>query len=221
MKKYLALFLSLALLLTTIPFSASAAETQSGHETLVQKACYAFPEYAEKMQNPQDGAQLYSRSAMPRELLVKETRPVSDTEYVTYSEYSDGLILLSGYDFTAESTTVNYVTGSTYRNITIDIEATCVNDVSYDGYFYLKGVSYSLRDNEFDVITNPGTESRTGYCTKATRTTYTEKESYTTNAGIVYRLWFQLGPTGYYTVESQLSLYVGGDTAGLDHISLD
>lgn len=219
MKKCMAMLLTLALLLTLIPLSASAAESPSGYESLVQKAVSAFPEHANKLQNPDNSAIFQSRGVTSRELLISETRPISDREYVTYAEYSDGLILLSGYEFTADTTTVSYVTGSTYRNITIDIEATCVNDVGYNGYFYLEGVSYSLRDNEFDVITNPGTASRTGYCTSATRTVYTANESNTTYARIAYALCFQLGPTGYYTVNSELLLYVGEDTAVLDHVN--
>ena len=141
MRRCLALFLSIALLLTTVPFVVFAAETkQLGYDSLVQKASAAFPEYAEKMQNPRGITFLNSQSPMPRELVINETRPISDTEYITYSEYSDGLILLSGYDFTYDSTTVSDITGSTSRDITIDIEATCVNDVGYTGYFSLKGV---------------------------------------------------------------------------------
>lgn len=57
-----------------------------------------------------------------------------------------GLVLLSDYDFTYETTEVDYYTGSTYRSITIDIEAACVA-AGYNGYFYLDGVSYKLYEH--------------------------------------------------------------------------
>lgn len=219
MKRFVIMLLAFALLLGTMSFNVSAVEIeQSGHGALVQKAMSAFPEYAEKLENPKGGAEFISREASIRELLVNETRAISSKEYITYTEYSDGLILLSGYEFTADTTTVNYVTGASSRDITINIEATCVNDVNYDGYFYLNGVSYSLRNSDFDIITNPGTASREGYCTKATRTVFTAQETLTGYARIAYDLCFQLGPTGYYTMNSELLVYVGEDTAIVEHM---
>lgn len=219
MKKYFAIVLACILLLNTLPLGASATEAdQEGYDSLVRKASIAFPEHADKMNNPEGLASAYSRNGEPREVLIKDTRAVSEEEFVTYTEYSDGLILLSGYKFTADSEATSNVQGATSRDITIDIEATCVNDTPYKGYFYLEGVSYSLKYSDYDCITNTGTASSTGYCTKATRFLYNKTETDTSYAELGYELHFQIGPTGYHTVDSVLILWVGEDTAVLEHI---
>lgn len=221
MRKFVSLFLTLALLLTTISFEVSATEIeQSSYDSLIQKAAAAFPEYAEKIQNPKNSAYLYSRDATPRELLVSETRPISDVESITYAEYSDGLILLSGYDFTCDSTVVDSSTGSTYKKYTIDVEAACIAE-GYNGYFYLDGVSYILRNgyDNFDSITAPGTERKGTNCVSASRTDYTQNESYTGYARIAYYLGFRIGPKPTQFVTSNLTIHVGEDTAIVDHLS--
>ncbi len=43
-------------------------------------------------------------------------------------------------------------------------------------------------------------------------------ETDTSYAELGYELHFQIGPTGYYTVDSVLILWVGEDTAVLEHI---
>lgn len=218
MKKCLSLVLTFVLLLSAIPFGAFAAETnQPSYDLLIQKASVAFPEYTEKMQNPAVNYASFSRTASPRELLVSETRSISNTETITYTEYSDGVILLSSTTLTADTTTQDYVTGSTYRKITVDIEAAYTGDKK--GYFYLEGVTYRLNDSDYDVITSAGTASKSGSCTSATRTRFSSKETDTSYAQIIYNLEFVVGPTEDYTVISTLYFYVGTDTAIVEHVS--
>lgn len=219
MKKIIAILVAFVMLFSAMTFSVSAAEIeQSGYESLVAKASAAFPEYAEKMQNPNINPSVYARNPESRELLVNETRSISDKESITYTEYSDGLILLSGYEFTAKTITVDRVTNSSSTNITLNIEATCVNDTAYHGYFHLDGVKYTLRSSAYDSITNTGTAWREGYCNKATRFLNNPNETATSYAELGYELHFQIGPGGYYTVDSVLILWVGDDTAVLEHI---
>ncbi len=221
MKKLLALVLSLSLMFTLVPCCALAADAdQSGYDTLVDKAASAFPEYAAKLLNPSYRPSVYTRNAAARVLVVSETRSISDKESITYTEYSDGLVLLSDYDFTYETTEVDYYTGSTYRSITIDIEAACVA-TGYSGYFYLNGVSYKLYDgyDNFDRITNPGTEHKGTNCISYHRDSYTQIESYTGYAGFEYTLGFRIGPKPEQFVTSKLYFYVGEDTADVSHVS--
>lgn len=77
---------------------------------------------------------------------------------------------------------------------------------------------YSLRNVAYACITNTGTASREGYCTKATRIINNPNETATSYAQLGYELHFQIGPGGYYTVDSVLMLWVGEDTAVLEHI---
>ena len=221
MKKFLALFLSLVLLFTSVPCGASATEAErTGYNTLVSKAVAAFPEYADKLLNPRYDSSTYTRDATARVLVANETRSISDKEGISYAEYSDGLILLSDYHFTSDSSLVNSLSGTTYRDITINISAACVTDFNYDGYFYLDGVSYTLRTgvNVFDRITNPGTPRKGTNCTNYSREEYTENETYFGDARLAYRLTFKVGPQAYQVVQSILSLQVGGDTAILNNV---
>lgn len=221
MKKFLALFFSLVLLFTSVPFGVSATEAERiGYNALISKAAAAFPEYADKLISPSYDSSTYARDAVARVLVANETRHISDKEAISYAEYSDGLILLSDYYFTSSSSLVSSSQGTTYRNITINISAACVTDFNYDGYFYLDGVSYTLRtgDDVFDSITNPGTPRKGTNCTNYSREEYTENESGYGGARIAYRLTFKVGPQAYQVVQSILSLQVGGDTANLNHI---
>lgn len=221
MKKLLALFLSVALMFTLVPFGVSASDTQqSGCDALVDKAVAAFPEYAAKMLNPSYCPSVNTRNTKARVLVVSETRPISDTESITYAEYSDGLVLLSDYNFTCEATEVDSYTGSAYTSITINIEAASIS-TGYNGYFNLDGVSYRLYDgyDNFDRITNLGTERKGTNCISASRDTYTLKESDTGYAGIEYSLGFRIGPKTGQFVTSKLYFYVGCDTADVSHVS--
>ena len=97
MRKTLALLMSLILALSLVPFGAFAAEENpSAYDTLVNKAAAVFPEYAEKLLNPSCNPSVFSQNAASSTLITRETRAFSDTESITYTEYSDGLILLSG-----------------------------------------------------------------------------------------------------------------------------
>lgn len=230
MKRFLAMALSLVMLFTFVPFSASADEEAEGSDNpLIEKAVAVFPEYADKLLNtqstsaasdPSDSVQAASEGE--RVLVVKKSRPISDSEVITYSEYSDGVVLLSNYDCTCDSTLVSSSSGSTYKKYTINIEAACVAN-GYYGYFYLNNVSYTLNTglNNYDQITNAGTASKGTNCVGATRTDFTPKESLTGYATIIYRLGFRSGTQSTQFVTSDLTLSVGEDTAVLDHIAWD
>lgn len=219
MKKLLAMLLSLIMVFTLVPLGVSASEVEeSNHTTLVDKAVAAFPEYAERLLNPSYSS-TYARSATDRVLVVKETRSISDTESITYAEYSDGVILLSDYDFTYDSSLDNSYYGSTLRNVVIDIEAACILNGSTLGSFFLDDVSYIFYygDNNFDCITGTGTGTKRGGCTSATRTTYIENESLEGYATLSYKLAFRVSSSAGAIVESYLTLYVGEDTAMIYH----
>lgn len=220
MKKTLALFLSLALLFTLVPFGTSAVEMEhSDHNTLVNKAADAFPEYAEKLLNPSYSPSVYSRNATARVLVVNDTRLISDTESITYAEYSDGLILLSDNRFDYESSG-SCIQGTSCKNCTINVVATCVTTSNYDGCGYVDGVSYTLYtgDNNFDKITDPGSPREGTNCTKCEQVpnSYIEWETYINYAQVSYDLIFYIGNN--QSVNSRLTITVGEDTAIINHM---
>lgn len=220
MKKLVALIISCAVLITVFPFGVSAvSDDQQRNSLLNEKAASVFPEYADKILNPDCRVSTNTRSTTNREIVANETRAVSDNEYITYTEYSDGLILLSDYDFDAESEGVNTVTGLGYRQITINITAWCLSTY-YDGYFYLDNVTYQLNDgdNNFDTIINPGTPRKGNNCSLYSRTSYIPNESYSDGyAKVSYRLGFKVGSSAGAVATSDLTLYVGEDTAAVSH----
>lgn len=221
MKKFMALLLSLSLLLTMMPLCASAAELeQQGYDTLINKAATIFPEYAGKLLNPTYSPFSSARSASPRVLVVKETRPFSDTESITYTEYSDGLILLSAYDVDYESTIVGSIPhpNLSVKNYTINITATSVVD-GYYGYFYINNVSYRINAglNTYDSITNFGTAKKGANCVRSEMTDDTANESAYGYARLAYDLGFKIGPLSGQIISTELVMHVGEDTAVIDH----
>lgn len=221
MKKFITLFLSLSLLLTMLVLSVSAAELeQQGYDTLINKAVSTFPEYAGKLLSPTYNPSNSTRTASSRVLVKKETRPFSDTESITYIEYSDGLILLSAYEVDYETTVVGPTPNPNLnvRNFTINITATSVVN-GYHGYFYLNGVSYTLNAglNNFDSITNFGTAERGTNCTNARRTSNVSNESYSGYARLAYDLVFKAGRTSRDVITTELTMHVGEDSAIVDH----
>lgn len=220
MKKLFSFFITFTLLFTFVPFNVSASEVeQSDDLTLTDKALIVFPEFAEKMSTPNNRTSTYSRRNANSTLVAKETRPISDTEFITYAEYSDGLILLSGYSFPYESSLDNAYYGSTFKSLTIDIEAECILYGSSIGSFTLDNVNYVINngDNNFDSITDPGTGSKSGQCISGTRVDYRENETATQYARLSYELQFKLSNTPGDLVRSYLTLNVGEDTAVIDH----
>lgn len=219
MKKLIALLISFALLITVFPFGVSAVtDDQQRNSLLNEKAASVFPEYADKILNPDCRVSIDTRSTTNREIVAKEARAFSDHEYFTYTEYSDGLILLSEYKFDAAPTYLYTDQGDGYTEITSSIVAWCLSD-DYEGYFYLDDITYRLNDgvNNFDTITNPGTPRNGANCESAERISYEANESYYGYADVSYRINFRIGSSGGAVLNSILSFAVGEDTAVLDH----
>lgn len=218
MKKLFSLLLTAVMMLTIVPFSALALEEKRSEDTLVKKAIVVFPEYSEKILTPETTRSVYMNNDKGRELVVTKTRPLSDNEYITYSEYSDGLILLSGYDYSYDTTVTGSSSGPGYKDITINIEAACVSSYG-TGYFYLNGVSYRLNDgwNNYDTIRSEGSPSKGSLCSGYERQNFVSSESAEGYARIQYRLTFRVGPNAPQFVTSYLTLHVGEDTAVVEH----
>lgn len=162
MRKYLAMLLAAVMLLTMMPLGAAATETDtSERDELIALASEVFPEYANQICEERIGTYAVSRGLGQRELVVTESRSVSDTETLIYSEYSDGIVLLTDYDFEKEVTYVDRQTGAGITTTTVDIKATCTG---VSGYCKLDDVVYSLVSSSYDMIHDKGTASRSGNC---------------------------------------------------------
>ena len=218
MKKLFALLLAVTMLFTVLPLDAFAAEEKQSGNTLVNKAVAVFPEYAEKLLNPEPICSVYANGEDGRELVVKKTRKISDNEVITYSEYSDGLILLSEFEATYDTTVTGSSSGPGYRDMTIDIEAACVMS-NGTGYFYLNGVSYRFNDgwDRYDMITNEGSPSKGNHCSGYEHQHFVSNESAEGYARIQYRVDFRFGPRPTHFINTYLTLHVGEDSAIVEH----
>ena len=202
--------------------SATQIESQD-YKTLIHQAASVFPEYAEKLLNPTYELSDFTRTTTSRTLVKKETRALSDTETISLTEYSDGLILLSD-EIYHETTPVGSIPHPdlSVRNFTINVRAICVSN-GYSGVFYLDNVSYTINaglDN-YDSITNFGTAREGNNCISSERMSITPNETAYGYARIAYDLGFKNGPRSEQFLTTELILHVGEDTAVIDHYARD
>lgn len=218
MRKYLAMLLAAVMLLTMMPLGAAAAETDtSERDELIALACEVFPEYTNKIKNKSIGANLLSRTSGQRELVATETRSVPDGETLIYSEYSDGVVLLTEYDFGKEVTYVDRQTGAGITTTTVNIKATCSGT---SGYFQLTNVVYTLVSSSYDMINDTGSASTTGNCSITKAYSPVLNETASGNAKLVYSLQFRLSSAAGDFLTSQLKLEVGDDSAAVTHYEI-
>ena len=215
MKRTFSVIMLMIHLLSMLSVAAYADSGNDVQNEVIALACEVFPEYANKILAPAVDISIYGRSMNQRTLVVSETRSVSDNEYITYSEYSDGVVLLTDYEFEHTETTNDYDSNPMTTTVDMDIKATCTN---VSGYFLLEGVRYMLINGSYDTILDVGTPTYSGKCTLHTAFTPVLNESASGNAYICYNLNYQFGPGVYYTLTSQLTLFVGDDTATVTHI---
>ena len=214
MKRLFSLLLALGIMLTSFPVNSYAAEEQERDE-LINLACTVFPEFSEKILNPTIINQPYSRSIEEPVLVYSEARAISENEELIYSEYSNGAVLLTSYN--KELTRTSYESNSFAVHITANIKATCT---SSSGYFQLTGIKYSFLANDYDLITNTGTASKSGRCTAYSLYNSKLQENASGSAQLSYTLTFQLGSTGAQSVLTRLTLYVGSDSESVSHYAI-
>lgn len=156
MKKTLSMFLAAVLLFTMLPFNVLAEEdyyslTREEHLAL---ACEIFPEYADSILGRNTLSTTYSRS-VKRDIVVCETRDVSEQDKMTYVQYSDGSTLVASsrvQEFTPSMTIVD-ISGSGSSSYTVDLR---VSSYSSSQEFIVKSVKFQLNYNGYDCITNAG-----------------------------------------------------------------
>lgn len=97
-RKLLSLFLAFTLLLTALPFNALAKDDILSREEHLALACEIFPEYRDKILGV-NSVSAYSRSLSEREVVIADTRQVTENHVMTYAEYSDGETLIASSIF--------------------------------------------------------------------------------------------------------------------------
>ena len=141
---------------------------------------------------------------------------------MTYTEYTDGTILLtqSSFEFNYTVTTNEHYIGSGGSSTKITIKATCAGPGVTSGYFELRDLVYSVSSTTYDVIIDPGTPYFYGGCSLHTAYTPVLQETASSSAYVQYRLNFLAGPTGYYTVCSLLTFTLKNNSTNVSHVEL-
>ena len=149
------------ILIFNLTFSAFAlsdtAETENQckqltHEELMELSAQAFPNHQQAQRN-------FTRSTpniTATELgapITSETVKISDTENITYTEYSSGYAL---YTYEVDWYINSSATGSGYSSVNTDIY---VYSAWLTGVLYVRELSYTHVQNGYDVINSVGSVS--------------------------------------------------------------
>lgn len=219
MKRLMSFLLVLAVIFVVapMPVSASQGEKLSGQEELIALACETFPQYENKILSRRGYADNARSIASNRSLVITETKNISDNELVVYSEYSDGMILLSyaQYRYTTTTNSLEQEGSRTLWNVTV--RATSV-DVT-GAYFELRNVQFTVYATTYDRITNVGTYTEYGRCMMHTQATPVLNETASTKANIVCCLSWNLNDSisgGW--INSVLRFEVGNNDFNVIHI---
>lgn len=221
MNKAIAFILSLVITMTSLPICVSAEENTTKRAELLSTACDVFPEYASTISNDGKVSSVFARSIQEPYMVISETRPTSENSSLTYTGYSDGSFMITSLTYTPyeDYSYTDYESTAYAAHVTADIEAT-VSDSG--GLFELSGVSFSLINGSYDIITNEGTSSYNSFCKVNTHlTTQWSETSSTSPAFIGYHLEFQYHSGAAYHHSTKLYINVGNNTFTVKHDRLD
>lgn len=219
MKKFLSIFLALVMLLAVMPVSTYADEAKTERDILLEKACAAFPEYASKI--AADNAPIATYSApQERTVVFSETRELSGKELISYTEYSDGLLLLADV-VPKRSVTYNSTTTTGARTkVDITVKATCSG---VNSYFKASNVKYTIEQYGTDCITSVGTPTvHPSSSPNSDNCQYlgynlNSYETGSSNAFVAYSLSFRFSSASTDFIRTCLSINVGNNALSVYH----
>jgi len=213
MKKFVALFLVIGIFASFGFLSANAVESVNtetvrqplSDEELDNLAAKAFPEYAERILNPQiSSATSSSRSNVK---VIEETRQISETESITYIEYADGRGSIVFVTDVYEGSTS---TGSNSTTKVLDFQ---IRHVFISGSMYISGFTYTIVNGGYDYINSVGTFTTSDGA--ATPSVSRLKETSSANAQVFYTYTFEMTTGGDYlqggSVPCTFQILVGDD----------
>ena len=161
MKKMLAIMLAIVVMVSLLTVNVAATGIKGGEmykrNEIMEKACQVFPEYAAIIRTENRNTAYKAKSHSDKRLHVvrEETRSAGPNRNITYTELSDGAVLLASYSFYYSDNTTHEPPhgGETKYTATIDVMCTA----SY-GVFTLRNIKYTISDG-YDKITSPGSPS--------------------------------------------------------------
>lgn len=214
MKKILSITLSVIFLISIFPLSVFANEQEvPTHDEIINMACEVFPEYTEIITNQNIPSTTYARTQQERQIVKSITREASEDTMMNYTEYSDGVAILSSYTCPASKKTVNHTTIDGGYITTVNITVTCTIS---DGVFYLTNLEYKTLESGYDSIVDIGTPSSNSDCQYSFHSKQLT-ENASSNAFVKYLPYFLVdGYTSwYYSVDTFVTFTVGDNTAWL------
>lgn len=205
MKKQLAIFCAFLLLIAIIPQNAVAYENiDLSRDELIDLACDVFPEYAEIIQGKNALNTNLNRSSQSNELVVYETRSISDQNTIFYMQYSDGVAYAGNLYCYPEVAVTNTSTGGGATACTCTITMTC--NYSYE-VFRAQNVKFTIVGQGNDMITDMGNISSS--TTNRARYGTLKRTEDTGPAYAQYHIQFSIDKVdGYTPAEVTLYFYV-------------
>lgn len=221
MKNCLSLILALVLMLTVLPMGALAAENTSERDEILEKACVAFPEYAAKIAADTLPASAL-RSAEPQKMVFTETRAISENEFIVYTEYSDGLVVLDQGVMDKEVIYNSTNDVATAINVDITVKATCTDT---SAYFKVSNIKFTINTNSYDRINsigspkvyNPSNTFNDECIYVQGNHSLNSQESASRKAYVCYPLSFKFAPYPGYVYTSELWVEVGQNALSVHH----
>lgn len=221
MKRMISCLLLLCAIIFVYPVNVEAsAYVRSSdlgvREEIISAACEIFPEYASKIVcQPENLINTMSLSS-EKSIVVSESRNYAENRIITYTEYSDGLVVLADSDYSYTQTINNQVVDGNKTHVTLTVRATC-NVVS--GYFELRNVKFTIYGSSYDKITDVGSYVTSGNCQHSQNVhTPILNETASTKATIQHRInWrFSSYPGGW--IVSMLTIEVGNNVFRVTHL---
>lgn len=232
MKRYFSIILSIVLFVSALPLNVFAIEDAlSEHEELIELACEVFPEYSSKILgeiHSSNASNARSLSAPTREELFTETRKYGENSSLIYTEYSDGLVLITAVsdpesDGCEHDITYNERhTGAGATTVSMTVRATYNGASSYGygctGYFKISNFQYTTISGDYDYINSVGTATESGDISSlSSKYSYSMNETSSANAYVKHYLQLQIGTSAYHSLNSWLTITVGDDGASVTH----
>lgn len=202
MKRLMCMILSVLFVVSFVYTPAAATEIEDRPETVTVsnpamkayvegKAVEAFPEFASKIRGEHLSMNgIASASTVPaNEVVFSETRAISDTEFVNYTEYANGIAVTSLMAHAGKNT-YSTVDGGTYTTYSLNAWLTVAGS---DDLLMVYGVQCRVNDSGSNSMVNYGyVETVQTTATSAMRGGTKASGTASSPAYVEYSAWFTI-----------------------------